>query len=375
MLNFKQKPNEYSAEPINWLRLARTERIGPITFKRLLTKFGTAEKALSALPHLSKAGGKQYDPASLSQIEQELEQLSKIGAEIITWNDPLFPEQLKAIDDAPVVLSLLGNATLLKKKQIAIVGSRNASLNGRKFTSKLAASAGKHDLIVTSGLARGIDAAAHEGALESGTIAVLAGGIDQIYPKENTKLYEVIKEKGLIITESAFGTAPSAHLFPRRNRIVSGLSQGVIVVEANERSGSLITARLANEQGREVMAVPGAPADPRSSGPNKLIREGATLIRSIEDVMESVESIGGRQIPLFEQNNFVEESYEETSFESIENIRDIILEQLTTYPLAVDELLQSCHLSVSEGQNALLALELAGRIQRLPGNRVCRIEE
>lgn len=357
------------------LRLARTPRVGPITYHRLIQKFGSAQAALEALPELSKIGGKSFDPASEETVRYELEKIAKLKGKIITIEDGEYPENLKAIEDAPVTLTILGDAARLNQKQIAIVGARNASLNGCKFAKRLAGELSEAGYVITSGMARGIDAAAHEGAIENGTIAVLAGGIDQIYPRENTKLYEALRAKGAVITEAAYGTAPSAHLFPRRNRIVSGLSQAVIVVEATERSGSLITARLAAEQGREVMAVPGYPTDPRAGGPNKLIRDGATLIRSAQDVLEALEAFPTLISKKVSDVVMPEETIAITEVSAAEDIKETILNTLGPHITPIDELLRACHVSVSEGQTVLLALELAGRVQRLPGNRVCLIEE
>jgi DNA processing protein len=379
-MNLFQKKPVTENETLSFLRLARTDRIGPITALKLLERFGSAQNVLEALPELSKAGGKKFDPASLASVEKELTHINKCGGQIITLLDPNYPEQLAAIDDAPLTLTVLGDISLLKQQQLAIVGARAASLNGRKLTSKLAKDAVAHELVITSGLARGIDTAAHQGALEAQgkTIAVVAGGIDQIYPRENEKLFHEIVEKGAVIAESPYGTAPSAHLFPRRNRVVSGLSEGALVIEATERSGSLITARLAAEQGREVMAVPGYPNDPRAAGPNRLIRDGATLIRNIEDVLDQLQRFQMIKSAA-PKNNIFEmkqpfETLRETDFSSLEQIQETLLLELTTQPIGIDELIRACHISIAEGQTAILALELAGRVMRLTGNRICKLE-
>jgi len=255
-----------------------------------------------------------------------------------------------------------------------MVGARNASLNGRKLAEKLAGDLGQRGHIVVSGLARGIDTAAHVGSLKTGTIAVVAGGIDVVYPPENQGLYEDIIQGGLVIAEAALGQKPFAASFPRRNRIVSGLSQAVIVVEATMRSGSLITARMAGEQGRDVMAVPGSPMDPRASGPNHLIREGATLVRSADDILETMQNFSGQA--LFDVNSIQKPL--ETDFTLEENIDDVarenVLSELSFTAVGVDELIRTCHMSVSAMQTILLELELAGRIKRLPANRVILLE-
>ena len=369
-------------ERLAWLRLIRTDNIGPITFYQLIQRFGSASEALAALPELSKRGGrkKPLSAPSESQISKEYKSLKKRGGQIITVKDNAYPLALAATDDAPPVLSVLGDPALLNKSCVAIVGARNASLNGRKFASKIAGDLGKRGQIITSGLARGIDTAAHQGSINTGTIAVVAGGIDVVYPEENQKLYEEIIEKGAIVAESPLGAKPYAAAFPRRNRIVSGISKGVIVVEATQRSGSLITARLAGEQGRDVYAVPGSPLDPRASGPNHLIREGATLIRNADDVMEILMDFSGNTLrePPTRQTHFTPhlvETDNENSESSPEIMQEKIISQLSFTPIFVDELIRACHVTISELQSTLLELELAGRIKRLPGNRISLLEQ
>ena len=371
----KTKPSTITeAERLAYLRLFRTDNIGPITFYQLIDRFGSASEALKALPELSKRGGrsKPLTPPSQSSIEKEYRALQKRGGQIITVQDPEYPLALTATEDAPPILSVIGNTNLLNKSCIAIVGARNASLNGRKFAQKIAAELGVRDQIIVSGLARGIDTAAHHGALNTGTIAVVAGGIDVVYPEENQKLYEEIAEKGLVVAESPFGAKPFAASFPRRNRIVSGLSKGVIVVEATKRSGSLITARLAGEQGRDVYAVPGSPFDPRASGPNHLIREGATLIRNADDVMEILMNFSGNSLrePTMRVVDFVPEHNDEHHTETSEDIQKTIVSNLSFTPISVDELVRACHVTISTLQTNVLELELAGRVKRLPGNRI-----
>ncbi len=367
-------------EKLNWLRLSRTENVGPITFYRLVERYASAGQALEALPELARRGGRKKPLIAPKKdvIEAEYEALQKLGGDIITAACPEYPLALTAIDDAPPVLSYLGDITLAQQSCLAMVGARNASLNGRKLANKLAAGLCVQSQIIVSGLARGIDTAAHTGALSckntGGTIAVVASGIDVVYPPENQTLYKQIIECGLILAESPLGQQPFAASFPRRNRIVSGLSKAVIVVEATMRSGSLITARMAGEQGRDVMAVPGSPIDPRAQGPNHLIREGATLIRNADDVMEIIRSFSGTGLrePLYSAPlHFGPCDIED-------NIPEISKEELLTYlsftPIAVDELLRNCQLSIPALQTILLELELAGRLQRLPGNRISLLE-
>lgn len=364
------------AEKLAWLRLSRAENVGPITFYRLMEMYGSASRALEALPELSKRGGRKKPliAPTLSSVEAEYEALQKIGGEIITAADEIYPLSLAAIDDAPPVISVLGNPELMNKNCLAMVGARNASLNGRKFSEKLARELNNEGFVVVSGLARGIDTSAHTGALSGGTIAVVAGGIDIVYPEENKKLYEEIKEKGLIIAETPFGVAPVAQSFPRRNRIVSGLSKGVIVIEATMRSGSLITARLAGEQGRDVYAVPGHPLDPRAEGPNHLIREGAVLVRNAADIMENLRNFSGgalREGIQSPQRFIVPQAVNENP---PQNAQETILSALSFEPLGVDELIRTCQLSVNVVQTILLELELAGRVKRHHGNRISLLE-
>ena len=369
-------------ERLAWLRLIRTDNIGPMTFYQLVERFGSATAALEALPELSKRGGrkKPLTPPPESAVEREYRALQKLGGQIITVRDAAYPLALTATDDAPPVLSVLGNAELLNKSCVAIVGARNASLNGKKFARKIAADLGARGQIITSGLARGIDTAAHEGSVNTGTIAVVASGIDVVYPEENQKLYEEITEKGAIVAESALGAKPYAAAFPRRNRIVSGISKGVIVVEATHRSGSLITARLAGEQGRDVYAVPGSPLDPRASGPNHLIREGATLIRNADDVMENLMNFSGNAMrePIITQRKFtpqIVENSDEFDENSGEILQEKVISNLSFTPIYVDELVRACHVTIAELQSILLELELAGRIKRLPGNKISLLEQ
>lgn len=376
---FKKKPSPVpmpEAEKLNWLRLFRTENVGPITFYKLVHRFGSAGEALEALPELAARGGrkKPLKAPPMSEAEAEYEKLHRFGGDILTAECDGYPALLAACDDAPPVLSYVGNLGLLQQSCIAMVGARNASLNGRKLAERLARELGEQQQIIVSGLARGIDTAVHKGSLDIGTIAVVAGGIDVVYPQENTVLFEAIKEQGLVLAESPFGTSPQARHFPKRNRIVSGVSRAAIVVEATMRSGSLITARMAGEQGREVMAVPGSPADPRAHGPNHLIREGAVLVRDAADVMEMLMSFSGNELrePIHIPASF--EQPPPANEDIPENGQQIVLDHLSFTPVAVDELIRACHMSIPIMQTILLELELAGRVKRLPGNRISLLE-
>lgn len=363
-------------EKMSWLRLSRTENIGPVTFYRLIEAYGSASKAIDALPDLAKRGGraKPLIAAPLTQVEREYQAIKKFGGDIICAAETDYPVSLAAIDDAPPVVTYTGNIALLKKSCVGIVGSRNASLNGRKFTEKLAHELGIAGATVISGLARGIDTAAHAGSLDTGTVAVLGGGLDIIYPPENKDLYAQIRERGLIIAESPFGQQPFAQSFPRRNRIISGLSQGVVIVEATFKSGSLITARMAGEQGRDVFAVPGHPLDPRAEGPNALIRDGAVLIRNAGDILESLSTFQSGSL-----QDSASQKYEPLNAppviddQTLDRVRDEVLSCLSHTPISVDEIIRSAGLPAAAVQIVVLEMELAGRVQRLPGQRISLI--
>lgn len=360
-------------EKMAWLRLARTENVGPVTFYRLIEAYGSAIRAIEALPDLAKRGGrsKPLTAAPLSQIEKEYQALKKFGGDILCAGEHDYPVSLTAIDDAPPVLTYTGSIALLKKTCVGIVGSRNASLNGRKFTEKLAHELGASGATVVSGLARGIDTSAHTGSLETGTVAVLGGGLDIIYPPENKDIYAQIREQGLLIAESPFSQQPFAQSFPRRNRIISGLSQGIVVIEATFKSGSLITARMAAEQGRDVFAVPGHPLDPRAEGPNALIRDGAVLIRNAADVLESLSTFQGGTLQDGAGQKYEPlESAPRIDDQTLDRTREEVLACLSHTPVAVDEIIRSAGLPASAVQIVILELELAGRVQRLPGLRV-----
>ena len=362
------------SERLNWLRLIRSENVGPVTFRGLLQRYGSAQAALDELPGIARSGGrgKSLRIPSIGDAEREIEALTKIGGRMIALADPDYPRLLAATDDAPPMVSMLGKPTLLTDRAIAIVGARNASGAGRKFGRDLATELGRLGFLIVSGLARGMDAAAHEGALATGTVAVMASGVDIVYPRENTALYQSIRESGVLLSEQPLSLNPTARHFPIRNRLVSGLSLGVVVVEASLRSGSLITARLAGEQGREVMAVPGSPLDPRSRGSNKLLREGAALIEEVADVIAALGTLPGplaqtrvNSSPLQPTPNLLKSEVENASKE--------VLALLGPVPLQVDEIIRQCHLSPPVVALILLELELAGRIERHPGNRIAAL--
>ena len=362
------------AERCDWLRLARTENVGAITFRQLIARYGAAAKALEALPDLAARGGKRaFKLPPAKEIDEEIARVAKCGARLIASCEPDYPEALAAIEDAPPIITLRGQVSLLHKRTIGIVGARNASLNGRKMAENLARELGAQGIAIASGLARGIDTAAHNGSLATGTVAVLAGGVDQVYPEENRGLYEKLAESGAILSDQPLGQQPLAQMFPRRKRLISGLSLGVVVVEAAQRSGSLITARLALEQGREVFAVPGSPLDPRCSGTNDLIRQGAVLTESASDVLAHIHALPAK---LAEPSAPGIESFSDSFDEGgLAAAREIILENLGPSPISIDELVRECQLSAPLALTVLLELELAGRIERQPGHKVALIAE
>ncbi|MFI4999992.1 MAG: DNA-processing protein DprA [Reyranellales bacterium] len=333
------------------LRLARSSKIGSVTFHEALQHFGSARAACSTLATVSD-----------SVIAREEQMLAARGGRFVVLGDPAYPPTLAALPDAPPVLSAIGETALLARPTLALVGAREASAAGRRFAAELAASVGAAGFVIASGLARGIDAAAHEATLATGTVAVLAGGIDQVYPPQNASLYSAIAAQGLLLSESPFGTPPVARAFPRRNRIVSGVSAGVIVIEAAARSGSLITAQRAAEQGREVFVVPGSPMDPRHAGSNTLIRDGAILVRDANDILSV---LGLPQSP----PQVLEKPRQRPNGTSTANV----LEALSATPTAVDELVRRCQVSAATMAEVLLALELEGRLERHRGNRVSLI--
>ena len=358
-------------ERIDRLRLIRSENIGPITFRRLMAHYASAADALDALPALSRRGGRRgaVTVCPRDRAEAELAAAEDLGGRHVIWGDADYPALLAQIEDAPPAFTVLGDAALLSRRSIAVVGARNASANGRRFARTIARDLGEAGFVVVSGMARGIDGAAHEGALTSGTVAVLAGGSDNIYPPEHEALHAAIREQGAILAEHPPGTVPQARHFPRRNRIVSGLSLGTVVVEAAKRSGSLITARQAGEQGREVFAVPGSPLDPRCGGTNDLIRQGAVLTESAADVLESLPGTEAPRLPVRPPAELAETSFEDSD-SAIENARAKVVEALGPAPVPVDEIVRQCHLSPSVVSTVLLELELAGRLERHPGNQV-----
>ncbi|MBK8210973.1 MAG: DNA-protecting protein DprA [Rhodospirillales bacterium] len=364
-----ERPSLSDAERLDRLRLIRSENVGPVTFRRLLDRFGTASAALRALPDLARHGGRRsVHVCSIAEAEAELEAIDRCGARLIIFGDDAYPALLAEIEDAPASLTVIGDVGLLRRASIAVVGSRNASLNGRRLAYDIARDIGIGGLVVVSGMARGIDAEAHRGELPNGTVAVLAGGVDVCYPLENAQLYARVREQGTLLSEVPPATAPQARHFPRRNRLISGLAQGVVVVEANLRSGSLITARMAAEQGREVFAVPGSPLDPRARGCNDLLRQGAILTESAADVLGQLRAPIAASRPLAQPAPLPGIDDAET-----DEARRVVAETLSPTPVAVDEIIRTCQLSPAQVSTILLEWELAGRLERHAGNKVSLI--
>jgi DNA processing protein len=365
------------------LRLIRTEGVGPLTYRRLMARLGSVAAAIDALPQLARAGGRQT-PLKLcadADAEREMAALHKLGGQLLFLEDPDYPPFLAELVDAPPVLAVLGDVSVLASRAVAVVGARNASVNGMRIADQLAADLAEQKLTIVSGLARGIDAAAHQGAMRAGrTIAALAGGIDVPYPPEHAKLHAQIAENGALVAESPLGTQPIGRHFPKRNRVIAGLSLGVVVIEAAPRSGTLITARLANEAGRELFAVPGSPLDPRCQGSNDLIRQGATLTETAADVLDNLPDHPNRRglarDPLFlhGKSGFTEPAQAwdmaEPGAAELAKARRLVPGLVGVAPVAVDEIARHCQLSVAAIMAALLELELAGRVEILPGNRV-----
>jgi DNA processing protein len=350
---------------VDRVRLVRSPGIGPVTYRQLITRFGSPAAALAAVPDLARrGGGKAPALSSQSDAEREIARVEKLGARFLALGQGLYPRLLAELEDAPPLLIAKGNLNLLDRMAVAIVGARNASAAACRFARGLAYDLGQRDIVVVSGLARGIDSAAHDGSLESGTVGVIAGGIDVVYPPENEARQRAIGERGLVIAEMPPGTEPRARHFPYRNRIIAGMSSGTVVVEAAPRSGSLITARLAAEAGRDVMAVPGSPLDPRAQGCNQLIRDGATLIQNAADVVEAVR-------PLDSRVRSAPAAYEAAP-EALngEDALGLIEELLGHSPAPVDEIIRLSGASSGAVQMALLELDLAGRLDRHAGGKV-----
>lgn len=376
--NSGKKTTELSdRQRVDWLRLIRTENIGPASFRRLLNRFGSAEAALAALPSLSMNGGGKapLNTPSISRAEDEIAHTEKLGGRIVGAGEAAFPHLLKFIPASPPLITIKGGERLSWTRTVGIVGARNASAAGHRMTRLLATDLGAAGYTIISGLARGIDTAAHTAALETGTVAVLAGGLDHVYPNENIALAEeIVTRGGALLTEMPLGWEPRARDFPRRNRLVSGLSLGVVVVEAAKRSGSLITARIALEQNREVFAIPGSPLDPRAEGGNSLIQQGAMLVTGAKDIIDTLSTADPSRMPLFEEDDeglfdFDPSAIAEGNTPDNDD-RTAIISALGPTPVPVDELVQMTGIAAAAVQIILLELDIAGRVEWSGGQLV-----
>lgn len=359
------------AERLAWLRLSRTQNVGPVTFAQLIKRYGSAGDALAALPEIAhRAGrGRALTIPPVAEAARELDMAARYGARLVASCEPDFPALLRMLDPPPPMLTLLGRADLAGSDAVAIVGARNASAAGRKIARDMASALGKAGFVIVSGLALGIDGEAHAASLATGTVAVLGGGINHLYPRQHERLYGEIREQGLLISEMPFGHNARAQDFPRRNRIITGLARGTVVVEAAERSGSLISARMAGEQGREVMAVPGSPLDPRASGTNGLIRQGALLVRDARDVLEALASLPPMSVSapmadLFEARPDDPDLPED----GLARLRMA----LTPHAMPLDEVARAAGLTPAQCRALLMELELGGEAVSQPGGLVAR---
>lgn len=361
-------------EKLARLRLIRSENVGPVTFFKLLDRFKSGVSALEALPELAKNGGRsarlKVCPQALA--EDEIAAAEGADTQMIHWGEPNYPPLLGHIDDPPPILFVRGHTRFLTKRAVGFVGSRNASINGRRFAKTTAKAIGAAGYMIVSGMARGIDAAAHEGALDTGTLAVLGGGVDVIYPREHATLYADLVDRGAVCSEVPLGITPQARHFPKRNRIISGIARGVVVLEAGARSGSLITARMALEQGREVFAVPGPPHDPRVKGANALIRQGAQLTEDASDVIETLGGMSSHSLCERRKSDYDSVAAPVTDTE-LNRIRSHITSALDYGPTDVDSIIRDMDGEAAAVATVLLELELAGRLERHSGNRVSLI--
>src|ERR1051326_5743269 len=367
-------PRLSEEERFDWLRLIRAENVGPRTFRTLLRYYGSARSAPSALPGLARRGGAKHAARIPPREEaaRELGALRALDATLVALGEPEYPEVLARIDDAPPLIATRGNVSALARPMVAIVGSRNASAAGAKMAGRVARDLGQAGFCIVSGLARGIDAAAHRGSLASGTVAVLAGGLDRIYPPEHADLLETILAEGVALSEMPLGWEPRARDFPRRNRLISGLALGLVVVEAARRSGSLITVRFALEQGREVFAVPGSPLDPRAEGTNGLLKQGATPVTEAADIISVLQPIMGGDFPVREPDEMSGGGMSEDA-EPAADERARVLDLLSPAPVSVDDLVRLSKTSPRAVRIVLLELEIAGRLERHGGGLVSLI--
>ena len=361
------------AELRDRLRLARTGGVGPVTYRRLLRRYASAAEAIDSLPGIAAAAGRAQRPVtpSIQDAEREMTQVAALGGQILALDGAGYPLMLSLLDVAPPILSVLGDPGALNVRAVALVGARNASSHGQRMAELLAADLAQHGLMIVSGLARGIDASAHEGAMRAGrTVAVIATGIDVAYPAQNTALQRRVAENGAVVSEAPLGTPPTDRFFPRRNRVIAGLSVGVVVIEAAVASGTLITAGIAQDMNRDIFAVPGSPLDPRCRGSNDLLRSGAHLVESAVDVLAHLSPYPGRVVVpggVAEPGGMFEAGGDP------DRMRSQVLELLTFAPTPVDDLVRRCQLSAAAVATVLSDLELANRVEMLPGHQVCLV--
>lgn len=364
-------------ERLSWVRLSRTENIGPKTFHMLLDVCGSIDKAIESVPAMSVKGGRKKPITILSEknAKIEIDQVEKFGARIIAACEPEYPKLLRKVSDHPPVITVYGDTNTWQNPCVSIVGARNASANGCQYAGLLAKQLGEQYKITSvSGLARGIDTAVHRASLATGTVAVVGAGINRIYPAENKELFHEIGKYGAIISEFPYDSSPKPQNFPIRNRIVSGMTLGTVVVEASVNSGSLITARIALEQNREVFAVPGSPMDPRSQGANRLLKQGAILVENADDIINGLSNLLNESDSFFEdQKHGFAEADSAIADDDLEQARLVINEKLGTTPVEVDQLITYSGVSARLVRVVLLELELADRLQRHQGNKVSLI--
>ncbi len=374
-----QNPRQLTDQDrFDWLRLIRSENVGPVTFWRLLKLYGSASKSLEMIPDLARRGGmkRSIKVSPEDAIASEIKRTEKAGVRLIACGEADYPHLLANISSPPPLISCVGHPVIFQRRMVAIVGARNASAVGNRLASDIARNLGEQDIVLVSGLARGIDTAAHQGSLATGTAAVMAGGIDHIYPPENDALYHNIAKQGVLISELPIGTKPQARDFPRRNRLISGMSLGVLVIEASLKSGSLITARFALEQNREVFAIPGSPLDPRAKGTNQLLRDGATLVENADDVMNVLNGLQPQRLLEPHDESWMSQAEDEgihLNEQELEVIRVRVTQLLGPVPVSIDELIRQGETSPAYVHTILLELELAGRLERHPGGMVSLI--
>lgn len=365
------------AQRLNWLRLLRSDNVGAATFRDLINRFGSAKAALDALPDLAaRGGGRKIRVASADEAQAEMDKVARFGGRIAAIGEADYPPMLRHMDVPPPLVTVMGRADIFSVPAVSIVGARNASVSGAKMARQIAAELGAAGFAVVSGLARGIDAAAHWASLDTGTVAVLAGGLDKPYPPENLELVGRIARSGAVITEMPFGWEPRARDFPRRNRLIAGLGLGLVVVEAAQRSGSLISARLAGELGRLVFAVPGSPLDPRAAGSNGLLKDGAILTLGSDDVLEHLRPMIGRApAPALREPEAapLEPAFDELAIEPERDERTRLIDALSPSPTALDDIVRHTDLSARTVRTLLLELDLAGRLERHSGGAVSLI--